>query len=133
MAREHRVGLADGIRRIGFRKWYERELLSSHGWLLMTLLCTIGILAGFEGLAEHRASGSGRLNNVAAIGVFALIGIVALRRYLFRLMNAESAANQAVCSACETYGRLEVVAEEPSGEHLRVRCRHCRHEWTMDT
>jgi hypothetical protein len=27
--------LADGIRRVGFRKWYERELLSSHAHMAL--------------------------------------------------------------------------------------------------
>ena len=30
--------LAEGIRRFGFRKWYERELLSSHAHMLLAVL-----------------------------------------------------------------------------------------------
>lgn len=41
--------LAEGIRRFGFRKWYERELLSSHAHMLLALLSTIALLASFEG------------------------------------------------------------------------------------
>jgi hypothetical protein len=124
------MGLAEGIRKHGFRKWYERELLGSHGWLVLTLLCAIGIMAGFEGLGDSRGSGA-RLTNLVAIGVCALIGVLALRRYLYGLMHAEAAANQAVCTRCETYGRLEVAAEDRATGGVRVRCRRCAHEWTM--
>jgi hypothetical protein len=141
------MGVAEGIRRLGFRRWYERELRDSHGWLVLALLGTIGLLAAFEGLT--RADGiDARAGNFAAIGICAVVAVVALRRYLYLLMHAEALAHQAVCAACETYGRLEVCgeerpprgsgpaghagsAQEPGGERLRVRCRRCRHEWTL--
>ena len=122
---------ADGIRRLGFRKWYERQLLGSHGWLVLTFLCTIGIFAAFEGLGQSR-SGDARATNLIAIGICAVVGVVALRRYLGRLMNAEAMANQAVCAQCDAYGRLDVAAEEQGGTRLRVRCRRCAHEWTIE-
>jgi hypothetical protein len=125
------MGLAEGIRKHGFRKWYERELLGSHGWLVLTFLCTIGIFAAFEGLGQSRG-GDARLGNLAAIGVCTLVGIVALRRYLYLLMHAEAVAHQAVCAQCDTYGRLEVAAEDATGTRLLVRCRRCRHEWTIE-
>ncbi len=33
------MGLAEGIRKHGFRKWYERELLQSHLHMLLLLFC----------------------------------------------------------------------------------------------
>jgi hypothetical protein len=125
------MGLGDGIRKIGFRKWYERELLGSHGWLVLTFLCTIGIFAAFEGLSLG-GGGDARLGNMAAIAVCTLVGVVALRRYLYLLMHAEAVANQAVCARCETYGRLELLAEDRASARLRVRCRRCSHEWDID-
>ncbi|WP_119352807.1 MJ0042-type zinc finger domain-containing protein [Azohydromonas sediminis] len=124
------MGLADGIRKHGFRKWYERELLGSHAWLVLTFLCTIGLVAAFEGLSLGGTDA--RLGNFAAIGLCGVVGVVALRRYLYRLMHAEQLANQAVCAQCQTYGRLEVTAEEAGGRRLRVRCRHCAHEWSLE-
>lgn len=123
------MGLADGIRKLGFRKWYERELLGSHGWMVLAFLCTIGILGAFEALGDSR--GAARLGNLAAIVVCVAVGIVALRRYLYLLLHAERVANQAVCAQCQTYGRLEVV-DAPRAAPLRVRCRACAHEWTID-
>lgn len=124
------MGLADGIRKHGFRKWYERELLGSHGWMVLTFLCTIGLFAAFEGLGQSQ--GDARLGNLAAIGLCGVVGVVSLRRYLYLLMHAEAMANQATCERCDTYGRLEVAAEDRAGARLRVRCRKCGHEWTIE-
>ena len=42
------MNLAEGIRKHGFRKWYERELMQSHAHMLLLLFCTIGLLGAFE-------------------------------------------------------------------------------------
>lgn len=126
-----RSDLADGIRRHGFRKWYERELLASHGHLVLTFLCVIGLFAAFE-VFDRRASTADQLTNVGAIVLCAVIGIWAMRRYLFLLMHAETAANQAVCPVCQTYGRLDVAAEARDAEPLTVRCRKCTHRWKIE-
>ena len=47
--------LAEGIRKHGFRKWYERELLQSHAHLVLTFLCAIGLFAAFEGCVAASA------------------------------------------------------------------------------
>ena len=73
--------LADGIRKHGFRKWYERELLQSHAHLVLTFLCAIGLFAAFEALGRFRSL-SDQLTDVLAILIFCAVGIWALRRYL---------------------------------------------------
>lgn len=121
--------LAVGVRRVGFRKWYERELLSSHAHMLLTLLATIGMMASFE--AFKGADIAGKLLDVMFIIACAGIGLWALRRYLYLLMHAEEVANQAVCPACDTYGRFSVVSEDvPSGE-VQVRCNKCTEHWKI--
>ena len=40
--------LSDAIQRLGFRKWYERELLSSHAHLVLALLSVVAMLASLE-------------------------------------------------------------------------------------
>jgi len=121
--------LAEGVRRFGFRKWYERELLSSHAHLLLTLLCSIGLL----GLLEVFRDGSPgeKLLNVLLFIASAAIGLWALRRYLYLLMHAEEVANQANCPDCGVYARFEVLGEDLRSQQTRVRCRACRHEWTI--
>jgi len=123
--------LAAGIRKHGFRKWYERELLRSHAHMALTFICMIGVLASFEAASKYR----GWLDQ--AIDLFAVLlcggtGLWALRRYLFLLMHAEHAANQADCPSCGTYARFTLVRSDESGERASVCCRQCRHEWTIE-
>ncbi len=121
--------LAEGIRKVGFRKWYERELLSGHAHMLLALLCTIALMASlelFQGgtLAE-------KLVDVAMFFISGAVGLWALRRYLYLLMHAEAVADQANCPSCTEYGRLTVVEEDRRNGQLLVRCRKCSHEWTL--
>lgn len=123
--------LSDGIRRIGFRKWYERTLLASHAHLVLCFLCLIGVFAAFEAAREF-ASGDSRTGNVAAILLCAGVGVWALRRYLGLMARAESAANQAECPQCKAYGRLELHPADARGDSVEVRCRRCGHGWRID-
>ncbi len=123
--------LAEGVRRFGFRKWYERELLSSHAHLLLTLLSSvalIGLLETFQG-----ASQADKLLNVLLFIASAAIGLWSLRRYLYLLTHAEAVANQANCPACGTYARFEVMGEDRRSGQMAVCCRACRQEWTIES
>ena len=124
------VKLADGIRKHGFRKWYERELLQSHAHLVLTFLCMIGIFAGFEALGINRGW-LDQATNIVTIGLCVAIGLWALRRYLYFLGHAEATANQADCPQCQAYGSFTVEAEDPKEQSLQVCCRKCRHQWTI--
>jgi hypothetical protein len=121
--------LSDGVRRNGFRKWYERELLSSHAHMLLALLATIALMASME--AFSGGSLSEKLLNVAFVLASGAIGLWALRRYLYLLMHAEEVANQAVCAACDEYGRFDVAGEDRRTGDVTVCCRKCKHEWTI--
>lgn len=121
--------LAEGVRRFGFRKWYERELMSSHAHLLLTLLCSIALI----GMLEVFQGGSlgEKLLDVLLFILSAAIGLRSLRRYLYLLMHAEEVANQASCPACGAYARFELASEDWRRGEVGVRCRACRHEWTI--
>ena len=121
--------LADGIRKVGFRKWYERELMTSHAHMVLCLLCTIALMASFE--AFHGASVTEKLMDTAFIIVCAAIGLWALRRYLFLLMNAEMIANQANCQPCGKYGLFTVLLEDRQTGATRVQCKYCQHVWDI--
>ena len=121
--------LADGIRRVGFRKWYERELLSSHAHMLLAFLCVIALMASME--AFHGATSGQKLANVGFVVLSGGIGLWALRRYLYLLMHAEEVANQANCPKCTTYGSLTLVEENRSNGDARVCCKKCAHQWTI--
>ncbi|QKO20516.1 hypothetical protein [Rhodoferax sp. BAB1] len=122
--------LAEGVRRFGFRKWYERELLSSHAHLLLTLLCSIALI----GMLEVFQGGSlgEKLLDVLLFIASGAIGLWSLRRYLYLLMHAEEVANQANCPDCGTYARFEIVSEDRRNSHTEVRCRACTRVWTIE-
>jgi predicted Zn finger-like uncharacterized protein len=123
--------LAEGIRRHGFRKWYERELLQGHAHLALTFLCLVGVFAAFES-ATQAPSWAERASDAAVTLLCVGAGLWALRRYLHLLHHAEAAAFQAECRQCKTYGRLELLQSDASGDKVQVRCRHCSNVWRIE-
>ena len=124
--------LAEGIRKHGFRKWYERELMQSHLHMLLLLLCTIGLLGALEVFSR-----SAPLPDQVSVVVSALlcvgIGTWSLRRYLYLLMHAEEVAHQAVCPQCRTYGLLTVLHDDARAQRVSVRCKRCSHDWPISS
>ncbi len=125
------MGAAGKIRRLGFRKWYERELLSSHANLVLLLLAAVGLLASAE-VYTARLPVRDQLEVLLAAAASAVIGVVSLRRYLYLLNHAEYVADQAVCGSCDSYAKWDLLDEQAEGTRLAVRCRHCGHRWTID-
>jgi hypothetical protein len=123
--------LAEGLRKHGFRKWYERELLQSHAHMALTFLCAIGAFAAIEASSRFRSLGDQFTNGLAVL-LCAGIGLWALRRYLFLLTHAEAVAHQADCPQCGTYGRLTLVHADAAEEEVDVCCRQCSHQWRID-
>lgn len=121
--------LSDGIRRVGFRKWYERELLSSHAHLVLALLSMIGMVASIEAFTE--ASLAEKVMDGLFVIVCAVIGLWSLRRYLYRMMRAEGVAHQASCGDCGSYGRFKVVGPDLRPGETQVCCNKCAHQWTI--
>lgn len=123
--------LAVGVGKVGFRKWYERELLSSHAHMVLAFLAVIALIGSMEAFRD--APIGDKLLNVASVLVCAGIGLWALRRYLFLLMRAEEIANQANCAACGEYGRFTVVGEDRDLTQTEVCCRKCTHKWFINS
>lgn len=131
--------LAEGIRRIGFRRWHERQLLQSHLYLASALLCLIAVLAAAEGFSTREVSFDFFVGLVVML-VGSAIGAWTFMRYIRMLVVAQQAADRSVCGKCKTYGLLEATASvAPSGRDgndlviapTRVRCRKCGNEWTI--
>ena len=118
------------IRRIGFRKWYERELLQSHMHLVLLVLCSLGMLGSAEAFGVTQPVGS-QLVMVACVLASAVIGYWALRRYLYLLNHAEYVADQAVCRQCDTYARWDITAEQAEERSMTVCCRRCGNRWSI--
>ena len=122
--------LVESVKRIGFRKWYERQLLSSHAHMVLAFLSAIGLMASVE--AHGTAQGATQAADLLFMIVCAAIGLWALRRYIFLLMRAEETANQANCPGCGEYGRFRVVCERAREQELDVRCHKCAREWVIN-
>jgi predicted Zn finger-like uncharacterized protein len=126
------MNLAQGIRTIGFRKWYERRLLTGHAHLAAVLIAVLGVMMALEAATRY-ATTQERLFDWAVAIACTGAGLWALRRYLFLLTHAESVANQADCPHCKTYGRLELIESDASGQDVVVRCRKCAHVWRIES
>ncbi len=130
------MAIPQSIQRQGFRKWYERELLTGHSHLVLLLFSALGILGAME--VFWRQPGGERLLMAASVVIAGVIGVWALRRYLFLLMRAELIANQAVCKACEAYGRWTVESHTPDDApadqpmRMQVCCRKCGGRWQIE-
>jgi hypothetical protein len=123
--------MAQTIQRLGFRKWYERELIQSHLHLVLLLFSALGLLGSAEAY-ERSAPVPEQLWIGLCAAASALIGVWALRRYLYLLMHAEQVANQANCPDCQTYARWTLEEHDEAQQRLQVRCRQCGHRWPID-
>ncbi|MCW5654202.1 MAG: hypothetical protein KIT53_10700 [Hydrogenophaga sp.] len=124
--------LADGIRRMGFRKWYERELLSSHAHMALALLSAVALLASLEALGG--GTPGEQFLDLAFIVVCGVITLWSLRRYIYLLMHAEEMANQANCPQCKAYGQLQLVEAQhrPQASWVPVCCKRCGFRWNLE-
>ncbi|MBS1138158.1 MAG: hypothetical protein H6R11_2112 [Proteobacteria bacterium] len=133
--------IGEQIRQRGFRRWYERQLVESHAYLLTGFLALILLLAGIETMGALRGS---PLYYFAIVGVSAGAGVlvwVAWRRFTVLLSRAELFANSATCPQCKAWGAFEVLAAEATAADdppeagrphwLRVRCRKCAEQWRI--
>lgn len=117
------------IGRLGFRKWYERQLVRSHAHLVLMLLALVAVFAAFEAYGSGQAW-SDRALMVACVLVSAGVSLWALRRYLYLLLRAEDMAHQAVCPGCRAYAAWR-PAGDGEGGRLRVRCQRCERQWDI--
>jgi hypothetical protein len=99
--------LAQGISRIGFRRWYERELFESHLYLVSCILCLVAAFACLEGLSL-RAPAWEVVARLAAMAAAGYACIWTLHRYMAMLTYAMRAAEHSVCRQCGVYGVLEL-------------------------
>jgi hypothetical protein len=133
--------IGEEIRRRGFRRWYERQLIESHAYLVTAFLALILLLAGFEAMGELRGS---PVYYAAIIGIAAGAGVlmwVAWQRFSVLLARAELFAESAACPRCRAWGKFEVLAAEAVADDdppeagrphwLRVRCKRCAEQWRV--
>jgi len=134
------------ITRLGFRKWYERELIKSHAALVTCFLCGILIAALVETL-NFREFGWRPLSMMLLIAGTAVLGWSSWRAYITVLKRAEVYGERSSCPnpECLTYGRFDVLSSGvdsvPSASAqavapldyawMQVKCRKCGTGWRM--
>ncbi len=137
------MSTADSIGKLGFRRWYERQLIEGHVYLVTCFLCMILVAASLEELNFRE----GHLRLALMMGLSLAggwLGIFSWGRYRAIMVRAERLGDQSTCTGCGVYGSIQVTAAGPvspldyakdPGEAevwMRVRCRKCGHQWTME-
>ena len=117
---------AHSIARLGFKRWYERQLIESNDWLITVLLCGIAIAAAVEVL-DFKNTGD-TVVTLSFVFVGGLICWKGFERFRFLMVRAEEMASHSTCETCNAYGRFSVVDENA---RFRVRCRKCGNEWLI--
>lgn len=118
---------ARAIGKLGFRRWYERQLIESHLWLVTALLCGFTIVAFLEA-TDFGDPGTAALGSVFVF-VAGLVCWHGLRRFLLLMQQAQRLASQTNCPRCQAYARFEILDQNA---RMRVRCRGCAHEWVIN-
>ncbi len=127
---------SEGICKVGFRRWYERQLIECHAWLATCFLSMILVAAGIELLSLER----GVLDfafDATLIGSGIILGWIAWRRYAQIMVVASYIGEQANCPACGRYGfRCErgvagALRRETDSREMLARCPKCKHAWTV--
>lgn len=132
------------IRKLGFRRWYERELIKCHAALVTCFLCGLTIAILLEQV-NVREFGWQPLSMLAIIFVAAILGWTSWRSYITILQRAELYGERSSCPKCLAYGRFKVLAtgldKVPGAAAtavapleaawMRVECRQCGTAWRM--
>lgn len=129
---------AEGIRKLGFRRWYERELIEGHVYFVTCFLSMIVVAVCLEQIDWRHPTHE--LATIAYIVGGVVLCVFSLRRYNLIILRAECFGAQSTCAHCRTYGVLQVLAagsaddaeDAADSPWLRVRCKRCGHEWRMD-
>ncbi len=138
------MDLVEGIRKRGFRKWYERQLVESHAYLVTCFLCMIMVAACAEQL-NFRAPPTNLLAMIALVIGGGLVGLFSWQRYKAIMSVAECYGDHSTCAQCGAYARFDVLdwgdappvapsgtaAARAAGPWLKVRCRKCGNLWTL--
>lgn len=133
----------DRIRTEGFRRWYERQLIECHAWLVSWFL---GLIVLVSGLEVAGAGGASRMSGVLLLIGGLVVTLYSWKRYRLLLEIAERLGEQATCPGCNTYGKFKVESSGPAplpdggdpalenhggGFWLQAHCRKCGDEWML--
>lgn len=120
---------AGAIDKLGFRRWYERQLYACHGWLVAGLVCVFALIALLGDLSVLKLGSESAIDLVAAFAA-GLIAWHALWQYMSMLMQALHLSERSTCRGCGTHGRYRLVGA--TSRSMTVSCRKCEAEWTIE-
>lgn len=132
------------ISKLGFRKWYERELIKCHAALVTCLLCGL-LMAALLEQVNFRDFGWQPATSLSVIIAAGAICWLSWRSYITILQRAELYGERSNCPQCGAYGRFTVVAtgmdRHPGvvanavaplqAAWMQVECRKCGTGWRM--
>lgn len=132
--------VVDDIRKRGFRRWYERQLMESFAYFVTAFLALILLGAGMEWMVQdHRWTIW--LVAVSLAAASALLCYVGWRRFTVLLGRAELFAESATCAQCGAWGKFAVISAETESDDvpveagrphwIRVKCSKCGHDWRL--
>lgn len=129
------MSIAPRIRKLGFRRWHERQLIEAHASLVTAFLTMIAVAVCLDQFG-WREGGAKPLILLALIVAGIVLCFKTVTFYFKVLFRAEHYAQQAVCEECKSWGAVEVTqhAADSAGadeDWLKVRCTKCSHAWTM--
>ena len=130
------------LARLKFRRWYERQLVIGHAWMVTGFLCLILLTIGIEMLADNTTTAApvgivkdplDRIIGFVLIVVGAAVCMVSWLRYQRLIAFAEKVAGQAQCPECLKIGCTPADASAPlTGQEMIAKCRFCQHRWPVD-
>jgi hypothetical protein len=118
-----------GLATTGFRKWYERQLVISHGWMAACFIGIIAVASGLELFTDHQGLAE-FFSDALVIAVAAWMTWVAWKQYSTRMVLAEGIGEQAHCLGCGHYGFRVDGRVFPRGK-MTARCPKCGHRWPV--
>lgn len=119
--------VAPSLTKLGFRRWYERQLIEGHVWLVACVLSMIMLAVGFELLSIKTSAGQFLMDACCIVAGLALTA-VSWRQYSRILIRAEHVGGQANCPDCGHYGFR--LIQEGRNQPL-ARCPKCQRRWPV--
>ena len=118
---------ARSIAKLGFRRWYARQMYEAFAWLTTCLLSGVVFTAILE-FVGLRTPGLTPLVTLTVLYFIGLMGLMSFKRFWTMLSRATVYSDSATCVRCDSYGLFEVTRQS---ERIPVRCRNCGHEWSI--
>ncbi len=132
------------IRRLGFRKWYERQLIDSHLALTTCFLCGIVVASSLEAVNLHEFGPRPALL-LGLVFLAIAVGWLSWKRYIRVIERAERYGQRSNCPSCNSYARFQILSSGVDAvpgptatavaplevAWLRVQCRKCGTAWRM--